>query len=386
MSPGAAAFLWSLPWIVPPLVVTIRSLHSRSLDDVSDATPAGAPLVSVVVPARNESRNIERCVRSILSTRYVPVEVIVVDDHSTDDTGAIARRLAVADPRLRVIDAPDLAAGWFGKQWACAAGARVARGALLCFTDADTTHAPDLLPRAVNALLARGADLLTVAGHQEMRGFWERVIQPQMFALLSARYGGTEHVSRATRPTDAIANGQFILVRREAYEAMGGHERLRDLVAEDMAMAQEFVRAGRRIALVMGVGQLSTHMYAGLGELVRGWRKNIYAGGRHAALGGRLGRALYPVLLPAVPLVGLAPIVVLLLAAIGVAPGAWAAWGAIVYAASVVYWALLYWWLEQPLWYALVYPLGSAMLFYIAAGALYRGSRVEWKAREYIAR
>src|SRR6185437_14783611 len=119
-----------------------------------------APLVSVIIPARNEARNIERCVRSVLASTYPSLEVIVVDDHSTDATGSIARAMAAHDSRLVVIDAPDLPAGWFGKQWACATGARAARGQLLVFTDADTRHAPDLLSRAVNALRDRDASLL----------------------------------------------------------------------------------------------------------------------------------------------------------------------------------------------------------------------------------
>jgi chlorobactene glucosyltransferase len=386
LSPAASALLWSLPWIVPPIAVILRSLHSRSLDDASANAARDAPLVAVVIPARNEARNIERCARSVLATTYPNVEVIVVDDHSADDTGAIARRISADDSRLRVIDAPELPPDWFGKQWACATGARAARGSLLCFTDADTTHAPDLLPRAVNALNARGVDLLTVAGTQQMIGFWEKIVQPQLFALLSIRYGGTEHVSRTTRPADAIANGQFILVRRDTYDAMYGHELVRDLVAEDLAMAQEWVRAGKKIALVVGTDQLSTRMYAGYRELVGGWRKNIYAGGRHAALGGRVGRALYAIVLPALPVLSIAPPIVLLLCAIGLLGGPWLVWSAVVVVASVVYWALLYAWLRQPVWYALLYPLGSAVLFIIAAGAVRRGRRVEWKAREYVAR
>ena len=136
----------------------------------------------------------------------------------------------------------------------------------------------------------RRADLLSVAGHQEMHSFWERVIQPQMFALIAIRYGGTEHVSNAKRPEDAIANGQFIAVSRDAYDAIGGHALVRDRVAEDLSMAQEFVRAGRRVVVLLARQQLSTHMYASLREIVGGWRKNIYAGGRHATLGGAVGR------------------------------------------------------------------------------------------------
>jgi chlorobactene glucosyltransferase len=381
-----APLVWTLPWLLPLAAVIVRARRSRSLADVPDAVPPDAGQVSVVIPARNERRNIERCVRSVLASRYAPLEVIVVDDHSTDGTGDIARAIARDDARLRIIDAPPLPDGWFGKQWACATGAAAASGTLLVFTDADTRHAPDLLPRAVNELAARGADLLSVVGHQEMRSFWERVIQPQLFVLLSLRYGGAEQVSATRRPENAIANGQFILVRREAYDAMDGHALVRDRVAEDLSLAQEWVRAGRRIALLLAIDQLSTHMYASLAELVAGWRKNIYAGGRHAALGGRVGRALYPVLLPAVPIFALAPLVALVLAALGVLTTAWLAWSVIVVAMSILFWAAIYRFMRESAVYGLVYPLGFAMLLYIAVGAVARGRKVEWKSRRYVAR
>ena len=103
-----------------------------------------------------------------------------------------------------------------GKQWACATGAAAATGEILCFADADTTHAPDLLPRAANALRTRGAALLSVAGHQELGTFWEKVVQPQVFAVIAGRYGGGDRVSRARRPVDKIANGQCLLMTRAA--------------------------------------------------------------------------------------------------------------------------------------------------------------------------
>jgi cellulose synthase/poly-beta-1,6-N-acetylglucosamine synthase-like glycosyltransferase len=378
--------LWTLPWIVPPAVALVRSRNSRSLDDASAAAPDPAPLVSVIIPARNEQRNIERCVRSVLATRHPSLEVIVVNDHSTDETGTIARAIARDDERLVVIDAPDLPDGWFGKQWACATGARVAGGELLLFTDADTRHESDLLPRAVNALRDRGASLLSIAGHQEMHSFWERIVQPQMFALLSIRYGGTEHVSNARRAEDVIANGQFILVRRDAYDAVGGHATVRDRVAEDMALGQELFRSGRRVVLMLALSHFSTHMYASLREVVDGWRKNIYAGGRHAALGGRAGRGVYPALLLAIPVVGLAPPLALLLAATGALSGAWLVWSAIVVGISLLFWAAIYRFMSESVAYALLYPLGLATLLYIAAGAVFRGRRVEWKERTYISR
>lgn len=379
----AAPFAWTIPWILPPVVSLWRARRTTSLNEFAAHAVAGTPFVSVIVPARNERRNIERCVRSALSTTYPALEVIVVDDHSRDGTGDIARAIAAADERLRVLDAPPLPTGWFGKQWACATGAAAARGDLLAFTDADTTHAPDLLPRAVSALRARDADLLSIAGHQEMHSFWERVVQPQIFSVLSMRYGGGEHVSNTRRPENAIANGQFILMRRQAYAETGGHARVRDVVAEDLALAQEFVREGRRIVLLEGMSQMSTHMYASLSELIRGWRKNIYAGGRNAMWGGRLGRLFYPLILLMVPLVGLVPVVALVLALGAVLSPAWLVWSSIVVVVSLAYWSVLYRFMGEPVWYAIAYPLGLLVLLYIALGAVLRGRRVEWKAREY---
>lgn len=380
----ALPLVCTLPWILPPVIGLLRARHASSLDDVSAAAPKPAPLVSVIIPARNEARNIVRCVTSVLASRYPSLEVIVVDDQSIDGTGKLARALGAADSRLRVMDAPPLPPGWFGKQWACATGASAASGELLVFTDADTRHAPELVTRAVNARETRHADLLSVAGYQEMRSFWERIIQPQVFALLSLRYGGPEHVNQARRAEDVIANGQFILVTREAYVEMGGHDLVRDRVAEDLAMAQEFFRAGRRVVLILGLDQLSTHMYASLKEVIGGWRKNIYAGGRYAMVGGALGRALFPILLLALPLFGLAPPVALALSLFGVVAGSWPLWSATIVAVTVLFWTAIYRFMKVPPGYALLYPIGLLLLLYIAAGAVVRGRRVQWKARTYV--
>jgi chlorobactene glucosyltransferase len=382
----AGPLLWSLPWVVPPFVALARATNSRSLDDVSAEPPVPAPLVSAIVPARNERRNIERCVRSLLDSQYPALEVIVVDDHSTDGTAEAARAAAGGDDRLRVVKAAVLPEGWFGKQWACATGASQAHGELLLFTDADTRHSPDLLPRSVNAMRARAADLFTIAGRQETHSFWERIIQPQVFALLSMRYGGTEHVSNARRAADVIANGQYILVRREPYVALGGHGLVRDRVAEDLALAQEFFRAGRRVVMMLALHQFSTHMYASLRELVQGWRKNIYAGGRNAVPGGAIGRAVYPFLLIAMPVAGIGPPVALVLGAAGILSGAWLLWSAVVVAAALVFWLSIYRFMGEPMRYAGLYPLGFALLGYICAASVVRGQRVEWKDRAYLSR
>lgn len=375
----------ALPWVLFPLIALWRVRRPTTLEQFSPQPPTDAPLVSVVIPARNERRNVERCLRSVLATRYPAFEVILVDDHSDDGTGEIARAIAATDPRLRVLESPPLPPGWFGKQWACATGARVASGDVLLFADADTEQAPDLLPRAVNAMRALGADLMSVGGWQELGSFWERLLQPQVFALLMIRYGGTEGVNRARRPEDVIANGQCFLVRRDAYEAIDGHEAVRENVAEDLMLAQMMVRAGRRVRLVLGPEQLSTRMYTSLRELIEGWGKNIYAGGIYTAPFGAVGRALYPVALVFAPLFLILPVVVLLLAPAGLLPGT-LAWSAMATFVTVLWWALVYTQLEEPAYYALLYPLGSGLLLYICVRAVLRGRRVVWKGREYVTR
>ena len=383
---AAVALAATLPWILAPFVIVWRARNSRSLDDWSDVVPAPVPRVSVVIPARNEARNIERCLRSVLGSKHPDLEVIVVDDHSTDETGGLARAIALDDARVRVIMPDPLPDGWFGKQWACTAGAAVATGEILLFTDADTVHAPDLMARSVNAMRARGADLFSVAGRQELGTFWERAVQPQMFGILVARYGSTERVSNATRPEDAIANGQCIFITRAAYDASGGHAAVRDKVAEDLALAQRFVRQGRRLALVAGLDQLGTRMYTSLDEIVRGWRKNVYVGGRDAMPSGPLMRALFPMALLAAPLFSLAPVVAFLAGLAGLASPHVFLWAAVCVLVTLGFWMAAYAFQRLPVWYAAAYPLGAAVVLYIAVAALVRGGRVEWKGRAYSAR
>lgn len=375
----------ALPWLLIPAVVLWRGRNSRSLSEYPADSPLNAPPVTVIIPARNEANNIARCVRSVLASSYPGLEIIVVDDRSSDATGTISRAIAREDCRVRVIEARPLAEGWFGKQWACAEGAAASASELVCFTDADTSHSPDLMPRAVHALLDSNADMLSVAARQEMHTFWERIIQPLVFFMLFARYGGSEVVNRTTNPTSKIANGQFILFRRDSYTAIGGHASVRDTVAEDLALAQRVCSLGRRGILILGLDQLSTRMYTTLGEVVSGWMKNIYAGGRMAMPGGLAGSWFFPVALLIPPLMMIAPAIALVLAPI--APISVTIWAAAAAAFTLVWWALVYRAaLKMPAAYALAFPLGASVLLYIVLRAIARGSRVRWKDREYLSR
>ena len=385
------ALLGAALWIGSIIVIVVRFLDSKRLDNYPATIPANPPLVSVIIPARNEAHNIERCLTSVLSTTYPMLEVIVVDDHSTDGTGEIARRIATADvvngfgfSRVRIVDAPALPSGWFGKQWACHNGAAAARGDLLCFIDADTWHSPELIARSVNAMQSRGAALFTVAGHQEMGSFWEKVIQPFVFVTLLARYGGLEPMSRATDPYKKIANGQFMLIARAAYDEAGGHVALKSHVAEDLRMAQRFAELGMPAHMVLARNQMTTRMYTSLGEIRRGWGKNVYAGGRDALPLNAVTRALLPFAFPFAPLLPLLPIFAASLAWLGVLGGNALIFGLIGTVASALFWMAAYAYARlNPLW-GLMYPVAALVLAFIFAEAAWRGSKVAWKGRDYI--
>ncbi|HJQ10212.1 MAG TPA: glycosyltransferase family 2 protein [Gemmatimonadaceae bacterium] len=382
-----SAILWSLPWILPPLITYIRLRQSRSLDEESDTPPRTPLLVSVIVPARNEARNIARCVTSILSTTYPNLELIVVDDASTDGTRDVAERAIGGDKRARVITNSPLPDGWFGKQWACWTGAKVARGEILQFTDADTVHSPDLVTRSVNAILRTRADLFSIAGHQELGGFWEKIIQPQMFSVLAMRYGGSESITESQRVSDKIAAGQCLFANRSSYDALGGHSSVRSSVAEDLMLAHRFFAARKHVVVMAGVKQLSTRMYASLLEIINGWRKNVFAGGLDAVPFGKIGQTLFPLALLMPPLLELLPPLALVCAVLGVDTGTTTLlWAAISYTATLVWWIVVYSTIGEKPFYAFAYPLGAVLLLYIFFTAVIRGRRVTWKGRTYISR
>jgi chlorobactene glucosyltransferase len=301
------------PWIVMPLVGLWRSQPNVQLADFPAEPPPDAPLLSAIIPARNEAHNIEKCARSILASSYPKLELIIVDDHSSDDTGAIAQALAAEDARVRVITPEALPEGWFGKQWACWSGARIAAGGVLCFFDADTTQTPDFLGRSVNVMRARRADFYTAMGAQETGSFWEHVVQPQVFSMMLMRYGGTERMNRSRNAEEKIANGQCILITRQAYFDSGGDEAVKHFEAEDMALAQRFHRLGKTSTAVIAQDSFSTRMYTSLRELVMGWSKNLFVAGFDAMPGGAFGRKLFPLVMLGPAVMGLAPPLGLLL-------------------------------------------------------------------------
>lgn len=369
----AGEWLPGLVWALP--FAGIAPLAKRS-PDVAAAPPVDGIPVSIIIPARNESATIATVVTSLLASEYGTFELIVVDDRSTDDTAAQVEALAATDIRLHLVRGEELPDGWLGKPWACHQGARAATGHYLLFTDADTEHAPPLLAHAIGAMERDRPDLLTLITQQECLSFWERIVMPQIWVPLGFRYPPSR-VNTATKPHQLVANGQFILVRRDAYDTIGGHAAVRGEVVEDLALAQTLLRAGLRLQLMFGHSLISTRMYRSLGEMIEGWSKNLYLGARQSAGNRPLLRALAPWSLLLALLFWLVPVVTL---AIGVAPGA----SAVAIGVSLLFWATISFGMQIPPWYAVGYPLGTLMAIGITLRSILRGAkRVEWRGRTY---
>ncbi len=238
----------------------------------------------------------------------------------------------------------------------------------------------------MNAMRERRADLFTVGGSQTMETFWERLLQPHVFGMLVARFGDTERVNRSTNPLDKIANGQFMLMRRDVYDRAGGHEAVRTHVAEDLRLAQEWTRLGYSVQIVAGFDYMTTRMYEGFGEIWRGWGKNIWAAGRDTISAGPAVQLFLRIVAPLVPLWEIAPAVAIVLAMLGVVSASVGMWGVIAFLLNTLFWAVLHVAFRAPVWYAALNPLAATVLMAMFARATWRGDRVEWKGRAYVSR
>ena len=235
------------------------------------------PLVSVLIPAKDEELAIGECVQSILDQSYLKLEVIVIDDRSSDGTANVVREIAARDPRVRLVTVRDLPSGWTGKNNALVTGVRHARGDWFLFIDSDTRHVPENLSVLMEYARRERADMVSILPRWRNDTFWERVVQP-LAALLLILKSPPHRVNNDADKRTAFANGQYILIRRKAYESIGGHAAVRDKFVEDIHLARIAKSSGQRIRLVRAPDLTSTRMYTSLGALVRGWSRILYAG------------------------------------------------------------------------------------------------------------
>ncbi len=228
-----------------------------------------SPAISIIVPARNEEASLGDCLQSLVEQTGVAYEIIVVDDGSTDRTRQIVDGFA----GVAVISPGPLPPGWTGKNNALVAGVGAARGEWLLFTDADTAHVLGSLSRALAEAQENCVDMLSYSPEQIAVTFWEMAVLPVVFAELACAYP-PKVVSDPASPI-AAANGQYILIRRDAYEAVGGHRAIADSLLEDVALARAVKSSGRKIRFRYAADAVRTRMYCNFGQLREGWTKNL---------------------------------------------------------------------------------------------------------------
>ncbi|HXA79149.1 MAG TPA: glycosyltransferase family 2 protein [Candidatus Acidoferrales bacterium] len=339
-------------------------------------------LVSAIIPARNEEASIARAVESVAIQLEIG-EVIVVNDQSTDRTGAILGELAKRIPKLRVIDAGPLPAGWVGKSHAVSIGAAAAQGDWLLFTDADTYHYPGATRRALGDAVDHDAVLVSYSPEQEMATWWERALIPFVYCRLAAKFSFAR-VNDPKRP-DAAANGQFLLVLRDAYDAVGGHAAVAREILEDVALARLVKQSGYGIYFTAPMGVVRTRMYRSFEAMWQGWTKNLYP-----LMGGNV-RSMFFELTDALPISEAGLLIVALLHFAGVrtsfvAVAAGVCMGVLL-GRHLAYAAALYRNL-YPTSYIQFYVAGSALYSAALIGSWWKSTRgsVVWKGRKYAAK
>jgi len=263
------------------LIALLNYFSIRRFDDFP--TAQNFPRVSILVPARNEEINIKDCVDSLLAQNYPDFEILVLNDHSTDQTRTILEQISQRDPRLKFYDGETLPSGWLGKHWACHQLSQRASGELILFTDADTRHEPNTLRDGVSALIAQNTDLLTALPSQEMLTFGEKLTVPILgfsifcfFPLLLAE--------KLRLPAISVTIGQFMLFRRSALDAIGGYEAIRSHPVDDMKLGHNIVAGGFRWQFMDGTQHITCRMYHGFSEALDGFTKNIFSVFNHHIL------------------------------------------------------------------------------------------------------
>jgi len=272
----AALGLILIVWIGFFLLAMRNYLQLPRLTDASPKTTSSQhPLVSVVVPTRNEAYRVEKCIRSLKAQTYPHLEVLIVDD-STDTTQELITSIIGTDPRFKIIKQDPLPEGWVGKPFALQQGSKLANGEYLVFIDADTFHDPMLLTRTVDYALEHDTDLLSLVPHNTMESFSEKLIQPIPLTFLSAGMP----LAKVNKPDSkiGIAFGTFILIKHTVFDAIGGYESIKGRIADDVEMGKLVRDSGYTVGLVNGQTMMHVRMYENFHEIWEGWSKNIFLG------------------------------------------------------------------------------------------------------------
>ncbi len=378
---------WSTVWFWLLLLIGLVWLRrhfdlnrARTQPFLAPADADGAaplPRLTVLVAAKDEEPNIEHCLAGLLTQEYPALEVVAIDDRSTDTTGAVIERMAGCDSRLKPVHVSALPAGWTGKNHAMHVGAQHATGELLCFTDADCRfHSPQLLAAAVRLALRKNAEFLSVMPELEAHGFWEKLVQPPAGGIMVFWFP-PEKVNDPQRP-QAYANGAFMLLTRAAYDRLGGHAALRTSMNEDMHLAHRAKAAGVRLYVIPGGGMYTVRMYTGLRAIWNGWTRIFY--GSFGTWPRLTASAVFLLIFSLLPIISLP--LALLGGSAGPAIALAALWA--LAAQQTVMWRF-YRLCSVPRAWALAYPFGAALCLAIILNTMRRRAtgRMEWRGTTY---
>jgi len=232
------------------------------------------PHVTILIPAKDEGQRIAQCLASALGQDYPEFDVLAIDDRSGDQTGKIMDEMANADPRLKAIHVTELPAGWTGKNHALHRGAKEARGQWLLFIDSDVILQPQALSATLSVAVSRRYDMLSLILRHETRGIWESVLVP----IASAAFGSVYLMGLSNSQSNShfFGNGQFMLIRRDAYDQIGGHEAVKNQYNEDMTLARIMKQSALRPRMAWGIELGSVRMYDSLATIMRGWSRIFF--------------------------------------------------------------------------------------------------------------
>jgi glycosyltransferase involved in cell wall biosynthesis len=365
--------------ILALVIITTAELHwgLSQIAWLQDIPPLGDcedhPLVSIVVPARNEQRHIRAALQSLLQLSYPKLEFLLVNDRSQDATGQILHQIALTDSRVRVIDIEALPSGWIGKNHALFEASAQAAGDWLLFTDADVSMQSDTLQQALHYCQQRQLDhLAAMPAMPLLKAIWLQIFVLAFVTLFCSYF--KPWLARNRRSSQHLGIGAFNLVRREVYQALGGHQTIRMRPDDDIMLGKLIKKNGFRQDVVNGVGVISVPWYDSLAEAFVGLEKNAFAGVNYRISIVLLG-AVFLLLTNVWPFAGLI-----------VTEG----WVRAIYAATALLLLGLAWrvasWIAFPRWIALGYPLGIVLILVIQWRAMFltlKNRGIRWRDTHY---
>jgi cellulose synthase/poly-beta-1,6-N-acetylglucosamine synthase-like glycosyltransferase len=371
-------------WLLFAMGMVIAWHRMERLRRSKHDLPVPPPQVTILVPAKDEGKGVRECLERVLKLDYPNLSILAIDDRSTDQTGAIMEELAAANPgRLRAFHVPpgSLPAGWLGKCNALHTASREASGEWLLFVDSDVKVEPHSLTKVLSQAVAREYDAVSIMTRLECHSFWEALVLP-----LCAVSVGTICLMSVTnnerRKDVAFANGQFFLIRRSAYEQVGGHAAVHDHITEDVALMRILKAAGFRTRLYSGQDLASTRMHTTWPQMFNGWAR-IFSGVTER----RPWRILAAMGFVAVSgLSGYAALVYGLSEAARFDEWTWLKLSVSHVALMTVVLAIIYNLSRNARWLALAFPLGGAVLLALYANAIracYTG-RIAWRGTQYV--